>query len=930
VELKETLNLPKTSFPMKANLAENEPKMLAKWEAMDIYGMIRRQAAGRPKYILHDGPPYANGHIHLGTALNKILKDFVVKVKNMEGFDAVYVPGWDCHGLPIEHQVMLDLGDRSAQMSVADVRRTCRAFAEKFVNIQREEFKRLGVFGDWEHPYLTMDFHYEATIIRELGEFIGKGSVYRGRKPVHWCIHCRTALAEAEVEYDDHESDSIYVKFPLRSSPEGRLPALRGKKASVLIWTTTPWTLPANLAIALHPSLDYAAVCVDGEAFIVAESLVAEVTRRIGIRNYRIVAQFKGKDLEGLTCTHPFYDRQSLLVMAPYVTLEQGTGCVHTAPGHGQEDYQTGLAYNLELYSPVDDRGRFVEGTPLVEGLEVFEANPRIISVMRANGTLLAQGRVVHSYPHCWRCKRPVIFRSPEQWFISMQVGDLRRRTLEEIERVVWIPPFGKERINSMIANRPDWCISRQRSWGVPITIFYCNQCQSPLASREIARFVADVVDQHGVDVWFERPSEELVPPGTACPSCGGKSFTKETDILDVWFDSGVSQAAVLRERPELRWPADLYLEGSDQHRGWFHSSILAAVGSQGGAPYRAVLTHGYVVDGQGRKMSKSAGNIISPDEVISKHGAEVLRLWVASMNYWFDIRISDEILSRLTEAYRKIRNTCRFMLGNVYDFDPSSDCVPYSALLDIDRLILHRFQLLLKRILGAYSVHEYHVFYHSFYQFCVVDLSAFYLDILKDRLYVFAARSPERRAAQTALYYMLEATARVMAPVLSFMAEEVWQALPPLPERPVSVHLALFPQPNEAYLDPDLAARWDTLIALRGDVAKALEMSRRAGEIGNSLDARVFLYAPPQLKAFLDGYASELPTIFIVSQVEVHEQDGAPTEAAPGENMPGVKIRVERAAGRKCERCWVYRPTVGENKKLPTVCAQCIRHMSG
>ena len=741
-DYRQTLNLPQTGFPMKANLAKREPEILKEWDSKSIYPQISRRSEGRTKYILHDGPPYANGHIHIGTALNKILKDFIVKSKFMVGYDSHYVPGWDCHGLPVEHEVEKSLGSKKGALSIVEIRQRCRDYAAEFVGIQRKEFERLGVFGEWENPYLTMSFEYQATIVKEFGKFLLNGSVYKGKKPVHWCPTCKTALAEAEVKYENHRSPSIYVKFKMVTDLGERFPGLKGKPLYVLIWTTTPWTLPANLAIALHPDFDYVAVDVGSEIYVLAEGLLEEVMGKIGVKNYRVLEKIKGATLEGLKCRHPFLDRDSVLILAPYVTLDAGTGCVHTAPGHGQEDYESGVQYGLDIYSPVDDDGRFTQDVPFFAGQFVFDANQSVNKKLMEVGALLKEERMEHSYPHCWRTNDPIIFRATEQWFISMEKNSLRSKALKSINEVTWIPPWGRERIYGMIENRPDWCVSRQRAWGIPITVFYCNSCQETLVTQKTIDHVVALFEEKGADVWFAEPAERLLPQGTACPHCGGKAFSKETDILDVWFDSGVSHAAVMEKRPGLEWPASLYLEGSDQHRGWFHSSLLTSVGTRGRAPYRSVLTHGFVVDGEGKKMSKSAGNVIAPEEVISKLGADVLRLWVAAEDYKDDIKISDEILKRLADAYFRIRNTFRFLLGNLYDFQPEKDTVPYPELYEIDRWALYRLHKLIGRVREAYERFEFHVVYHSVQNFCAVEMSALYFDILKDRLYTYPGAS--------------------------------------------------------------------------------------------------------------------------------------------------------------------------------------------
>lgn len=924
IDFKDTLNLPKTNFPMKANLPEREPLILKGWHDKNLYQMIRKKCAAKPKYILHDGPPYANGHIHMGTALNKILKDIIVKVKTMEGYDSVYVPGWDCHGLPIEHQVDLELGEKKKDVTKVEIRRICRAFASRYIEIQRDEFKRLGVLAEWDKPYLTMTPDYEAAILREFAQFLEDGGAYKGLKPIHWCASCRTALAEAEVEYEERRSPSIIVKFPLKEESAQSLKQLRGRKVSVLIWTTTLWTIPANLAIALHPDFLYSAVEARGELFIAASDLVARVMARAGLSDYKVIGAFKGAELEGLKTRHPLYDRDSPLVLGEYVTLEQGTGCVHTAPGHGLEDYETGLKYGLDIYSPVDDEGRFTEEVHLFGGMNVFEANSAICEELKRRGSLFSAETLQHSYPHCWRCKNALIFRATSQWFISMEKNRLRQRALQKIREVKWIPNWGEERIYLMVQNRPDWCISRQRSWGVPIVAFYCKDCGHTLATKELACYVADLVEQSGVDIWFESDERSLLPPGTRCPGCGGEDFMKEQDILDVWFESGVSHAAVLAKRGDLAWPADLYLEGSDQHRGWFHSSLLTSVGARGDAPYKTVLTHGYVVDGEGKKMSKSAGNVIAPQDVIDKLGAEILRLWVAAENYREDIRISAEILERLAEAYRRIRNTCRFIIGNLYDFDPRRDKTPYEKLHEIDKFILHKLQHLIKKIKEAFDQFDFHIFFHSFHNFCVIDLSSFYLDILKDRLYISRPESPDRRAAQTTLHEILGSMAKLMAPILSFTAEEVWSQLPDGSAREPSVHLAELPQVNEVFVDYELAQRWDQLIEIRTEVLKAIEEARRSKLIGHSLESSLEIYSTGENHALLKSYEKDLPAIFIVSAAAILDSADSSPGLFHSSRIDGLKIKVSKASGSKCERCWMYSTTVGSNPFYPTICQRC------
>ena len=920
MDYKKTLNLPRTDFPMKANLAKREPVIMEKWEQLDLYAKLREVGKDRPRYVLHDGPPYANGHIHLGTALNKILKDMIVRSRQSMGHDSVYVPGWDCHGLPIEHQVEKELGEQRQGMSQLELRRRCREYAEKFVDIQRQEFKRLGVVGDWENPYLTMSHDYEATIARELGKFITQGSVYKSKKPIYWCSSCRTALAEAEVEYEERQSPSIYVKFPLIDD--------LGQKVYVIIWTTTPWTIPANLAIALHPDYEYAVVKFGNEAWVIADGLVDEVMTKAEISDYEILARLAAADLEGMKCRHPFIDRESIIVQAPYVTLDVGTGCVHTAPGHGREDFETALKYDLEVYSPVDDNGCFTADVPYFAGQFVFDANNGVNEKIAEQGSLVRKESISHTYPHCWRCKEPVIFRATEQWFISMESNDLRQKALQSIEKEVeWIPSWGQERIHGMIENRPDWCISRQRAWGVPITVFYCQECNEILADSAVLEYVVSRFAEKGADIWFAEEAADLLPAGTKCSECGGSTFTKEMDILDVWFESGVSYAAVLEPREDLHSPAELYLEGSDQHRGWFHSSLLAAIGTREHAPYRTVLTHGFVVDGTGRKMSKSLGNVIAPDEVIQKYGAEILRLWVAAEDYRDDIRISEEILQRLSEAYRRIRNTCRFLLGNLSDFDPERDRVQVASMDSLDRWALHRLQQLVKRVVQAYESFEFHKIYHAIHNFCVVDLSAFYLDVLKDRLYVSAATSEKRRSAQTAIFEIAVTLVRLMAPILAFTADEVWEHLPPFAGKSESVHLELLPEPVAAYEDEEIEKEWQSILDTRAEVNRALELARKNKEVGHSLDAEVTIGMSGPLLERLRGQEDVLSRVFIVSEVRLIEAESieAGIEAV---DIPGMLIQVKPASAEKCDRCWVRDESVGTDADQPEICSRCVKEL--
>jgi len=921
---KDTLNLPRTGFPMKANLPASEPETIARWEAMDLYGRLRAARQGAPKYVLHDGPPYANGHIHLGTALNKVLKDFVVRARSMAGYDAPYVPGWDCHGLPIELRVDRELGPKRRKMSIGAFRQACRQYAAKFVDIMRDEFKRLGGIGDWAHPYLTMDNRYVATIVRALGSFAEQGSVYKGKKPVHWCIHCRTALAEAEVEYEEHASPSIYVEFPLSPSSEmelaARVPELRGRPVSVLIWTTTPWTIPSNLAIAFQPTFVYGVYPAGDTNVIVAEDLVPQVRRAVGRTLGAPIARIEGRLFEGIRFRHPLYDRESVGVLADYVTLDQGTGAVHTAPGHGSDDFMTGVRYGLEVYAPVGPGGHFDDTVGIFAGQRVFDANPRIEEALASRGRLWHRESFAHSYPHCWRCHSPVIFLATPQWFIAMDKNDLRTRALDAVHQVSWVPSWGEERIANMVANRPDWCISRQRYWGVPIPAVDCLECHEPTLTPDLAERAAAVFEREGADAWYERPIEEFLPAGFRCPKCGGQRFERERNILDVWFDSGSSHDAVLESWPDLRWPADLYLEGSDQYRGWFQSSLLVALGTRGAAPYRQVVTHGFLVDEQGRKMSKSLGNTIEPDEIIRQSGAEILRLWSAMVDFREEVRVGPEILARVVEAYRKLRNTCRILVANLYDFDPAADAVAYADLLEIDRYALARYAAAGRRIVEAYERYEFPSIFHALNALATVDLSAFYVDVSKDRLYTLAPKSLSRRAAQTAMFTIVDGLTRLMAPILPMTADELWTVLPGTREE--SVHLALFPERLEALVDNDLMERWSELIKLRDQVNVAIETKRKEKAIGNSLAAKVTVEASGSAAELLERYRDDLPAIFIVSQVALKDVSGL------AENE--VTVTVTRADGVRCDRCWRYVPSVSSDPGHPGVCDRCADVLAG
>lgn len=915
MDYKDTLNLPNTTFPMRANLPKREPEFLKKWQEGQIYAEILKASEGRPKYILHDGPPYANGNIHLGTALNKILKDMIVKSKFMSGFDSDYVPGWDCHGLPIEHHVDKELGKKKQTMTEVEVRRKCREYATKFIEIQREEFKRLGVFGVWEDPYLTMNYKYQATIARELGNFFQDGSVYRGKKPVHWCSSCVTALAEAEVEYADSSTPSIFVKFKAVDDFSQKVPELGNRDdVYVVIWTTTPWTIPANLAIAVHPDESYAAVETEKGVLVLAERLVPVNMEAFGVESYKILATFSGSCLEGLKCAHPLYGRPSMIILAPFVTLDTGAGCVHIAPGHGQEDYEVGLKYNLEVYAPVNDNGIFTKEAEYFSGKFVFDANKDVIAKLEENGALLGSETINHSYPHCWRCKKPVIFRATHQWFISMDKTNLRSNALKAIDTVNWIPKWGRDRIYGMIQHRPDWCVSRQRSWGVPITAVRCKDCDSVVAPPELFEKVSKLFEEHGADIWFESSVEQLIPDGLRCPSCNSESFVKETDILDVWFDSGVSWAAVCEYRPSLEYPAHLYLEGSDQHRGWFHSALLTSVGTRKQAPYRGVLTHGFVVDGQGKKMSKSLGNVIQPKQIIDKYGADILRLWVSAEDYRDDIRISNEILERLSEAYRRIRNTCRFLLGNLSDFNPDKDAVDIDQLTSLDKYALTRLNWVMERVTRAYRDFDFHVVFHTLYNYCSVDLSSLYLDILKDRLYCEKKDGLKRRSAQTTLHLILTSLVKLMAPILSFTSEEVWQEFKHSESGIPSVHLAAFPEPLFSKSLPEFdTALWDGVVSLRQDVSKALEEARASKLIGSSLEAKVQIKANAEIVNSVKQI-DDAEGFFIISQLSLVEM----TEDGPTE------IIVNKAQGFKCPRCWIWSTEIVSDEPGQEVCPRC------
>ena len=1000
LELKKTVNLPKTNFAQKANLAQAEPARLKKWSELDLYALVRASREGREKFILHDGPPYANSDIHLGTALNKIVKDFVVKSRTMLGYDSPYVPGYDCHGLPIELYVDKKLGAKKANMPPLSVRRACRQHATDALKRQTKDFQRLGILGLWENPYLTMSNQYEAETARLFGRFVERGYVYKGARPVYWCVYDQTALAEAEVEYKEHTSPSVYVKFPLASDPAEIDPALAGRNVFFLIWTTTPWTLPANLAIAVNPNFEYAAIENGEEVYVVAKELVSEVARKCGLKpkllgsvlegietySDRVIATFPGAKLDRLECRHAWLDRKSLVILGEHVTLggeadaeteldvkeardksatsKAGTGCVHTAPGHGHDDFVIGKQYGLEIYCPVDSAGRFTSEVEFFAGERVFEANAKIVEFLGERGALLFTEEYKHRYPHCWRCKNPVIFRATPQWFISLDARapeppveqdedgrpltnytenetdppvSLREGALREVARnVEWIPAWGEDRMRNMLKGRPDWCVSRQRVWGVPIPAFYCDACDETIADASVIKHVADIFERESSDAWYAREAKDLLPDDFTCPKCQGNAFTKETDILDVWFDSGSSSVAVLEHYEELRFPADVYLEGGDQYRGWFNSSLMVGLAAHDRAPYRAVLTHGWVVDGQGKAMHKSGGNAVSPNDVIKESGAEIIRLWCASSDYHEDMRCSPEILQRVSDGYRKMRNTARFALGNLDGFDPARDAVAQAEMLEIDRWALAELDSVIERVRAAYEAYEFHTVYHALYNFCTVTLSARYFDIIKDRLYTAAPRNVARRSAQTALHAIADALARLLAhserdidrllaPLLVFTADEIWENIPRADDGDAakslpSVHMAEFPAPLNLH-DAELAARWSQLFEVRDEVLSALEKERVAKVIGSSLEARVTITAARQTYELLKRYADQLRYLFIVSQVEVVASD------VPGDSA--FTSSVSRAEGEKCERCWNYSVRVGESTRYPTACERCVEALA-
>jgi isoleucyl-tRNA synthetase len=933
LELKSTINLPKTDFPMKANLPGNEPKMLARWEQEKLYDRIRAARKGSPVYILHDGPPYTSGPIHLGTAMNKCLKDFIVKSKTMSGYDAPYVPGWDCHGLPIEIKVDKELGGKKLQMPATSVRNACRKYAQKFLDLQRQQFKRIGVFGRFDQPYATMTPQYESVVLQTFFSFYENGFVYKGLRAVYWCMHDETALAEAEVEYEDHTSPTVWVKYALLDDPAQIDPSLAGKKLNTIIWTTTPWTLPASMAVAFHPDEEYVAIESGGEGYIVASKLAKDAAEKCGLANPRELAHFPGRKMERLNFQHPFLDRKILGVLADYVTMDTGTGVVHTAPSHGAEDFITGVKYGLDATSNVDEKGILRNGLPEYEGKRVWDANQPILDLVKSRGALLHTEKTVHSYPHCWRCHNPVIFRATEQWFISMDTpmpggagkGDtLRTRTLSEIKKVKWDPAWGEERLSNMIQTRPDWCISRQRVWGVPIAVFLCESCGKPLNDPAVNKKVVELFARAGADAWFTSESDNLVPAGTKCPHCGGTKFEKEFDIFDVWLESGASYLALVRADPEYPWPSDLYLEGGDQYRGWFQSSLLCAMGTHATPPYKNVVTPGWTLDEKGQAMSKSRGNDVDPVDIANRLGGEVVRFWTASVDFREDVVGSEALMQRVGENYKKIRNTFRYILGNLYDFDPTKDAVAFGEMEALDQYMLRQTCAFAAEVKHSYDDFAFHRIYHRVNHFCIVDLSAFYFDVLKDRLYISAPKSPARRSAQTAIWRIGEALVRLLAPITSFTCEEIWQYLPKVEGRTESVHLAKFPNVADilgagvAEQDGAQQKDWQMLRSVRDEVLKALEEARNGKLIGTGLEAHVHVTASEPVYSLLKRYEGQLRYLFIVSAVETRLAASADGTAA------AVKVEVKKADGQKCDRCWNYSTHVGEDKIYPTVCERC------
>ncbi len=902
-----TLNLPSTSFSMRANLPQREPEMIKYWDSIDLYGKMQKAGEGKPMFLLHDGPPFSNGNIHMGTAMNKILKDFINKSKSMMGYKTPFTPGWDNHGMPIESAIIKKNKLDRKKMSIADFRRACHKFAADFVDIQMNQFIRLGVTADWQKPYLTMDPKFEAREVLVFGEMFKKGYIYKGLKPVYWCPHDETALAEAEIEYKDDKCTSIFVKFNVKDDAGKIADICDLSKTYFIIWTTTTWTLPGNLAIALNPYEEYVVVKADnGEFYIVAEALCAKTMKEGGIESYEIVKTMKGRDFEMMKAQHPFLDRESLVVNADYVTMDSGTGCVHTAPGFGADDYQTCRKYKIDIIVPVDDRGYQTADAGKYAGMFYKESNDAILADMKESGALFASEEVVHSYPHCWRCKQPIIFRATPQWFCSVEA--FKEDAVKASNDVEWIPAWGGERMIQMIRERADWCISRQRHWGLPIPVFYCDKCNKPVCTDETIKAVSDVFGAEGSNAWFEKEAHEILPEGFVCPHCGGTHFYKETDTLDGWFDSGSSHFAVIENVEGQKWPADLYLEGADQYRGWFQSSMLTAIGAKGeGAPYKSVLTHGWVVDGEGKAMHKSLGNSIAPEEMIKKYGADLVRLWVASSDYRVDVRVSDKIFQQLSETYRKIRNTARILMANLGDFNPDTDMVAFDELQEIDKWIVSGMNDLAASVRKAYNDYEFHIVYHGINNFCTINLSKLYVDITKDRVYVEKKDSVARRSAQTAMYFVLSSLTRLVAPLIAFTAEEIWQAMPhKATDIKESIFLNDMPEYDESLKFADICDKWSKLLDNRDGVMKALELARAEKLIGKSLDAKVTVYTnDDDIYELLSSFANELATVYIVSKATVVK--GNAPEGAYTEEDSAISVKVEQADGKKCARCWAY-----------------------
>ncbi|MBU1864357.1 MAG: isoleucine--tRNA ligase [Candidatus Omnitrophica bacterium] len=939
-QYKDTLNLPKTSFPMKANLSQKEPSILKKWADEGLYAAIKTKSKGKPKYILHDGPPYANGNIHVGHVLNKVLKDIITKYKTMRGFDSFFLPGWDCHGLPIEHQLFKELKITKEQIEQYIFRRKARDYANKYVKIQREEFKRLGVFGEWETPYLTMNYEYQASIIESFAKLYVDGYIYKGEKPIHWCSSCETALAEAELEYANKVSDSIFVRaqvdlslFKDMARAYSKLKKYSEKHTLyILIWTTTPWTLPANVAIALHPDYEYVLFeeSKSGDMYIIASDLIDSVTETIGMKG-KVRDKIKGSQLEKVAYQHPFLERNSGTILANFVSNTDGCGCVHIAPGHGQEDYEVGLKYDLPIISPVNEKGEFTGEFQPAQGVNVFKANAIVLDLLKKNGHLMAHSTITHSYPHCWRCKQPVIFRATKQWFLNIEHKNLRQRlidTVKDEKKTTWIPHWGQNRILGMLESRPDWCLSRQRYWGVPIPILYCTECEHEYFSPELITQLIEKVKKDSADIWFKLSADELVPDGAACSNCKSKTFKKEHDIIDVWFDSGVSHQAVLKNNKQLNYPCELYLEGSDQHRGWFQTSLITALSLDNAPPFKTVVTHGFAVDGAGKKMSKSAGNVVVPRDVMKTYGADILRLWVSSCDISQDVRVSDDILKQMADAYRKMRNTLRFLIGNLNDFNYKTDKIAFDKLDGVDKWALGKCLLLVEEVERNYDTFRFHQIYRLIYNFCVIEMSSFYLDILKDRLYTARSDSFERRSSQTAMFYIVRNLVKILAPILSFTTEEIWSAMT-IEKGVASVHCADWPGSYHELIDQKTIDDWDRLAAVRNQINPLIEKKREQNIIGSSLEAKVELFVTSdELYEFLQNYHQSLPLVFIVSHVSLHKsttQEIAQCDTVFDANeKPLYRVVVSKAAGDKCIRCWNYSKDIGKDSAHPMLCPKC------